>query len=98
MHLETKAMLRQECENNVLTTMLPKHILARINAGEADIGNAHEKVTVLFSGASPLRDTHKAKSALLPPLRKRSHHHIFRPPSAPERPPLAAFRVPSPVP
>lgn len=51
MHLRTKAALRLETEANVLRTMLPPHILQRIGDGEEDIGESHDKVTVLFSGA-----------------------------------------------
>lgn len=53
MHLRTKAALKHESESSVLRTMLPNHILSRISAGETDIGTAHEKVTVLFSGEHP---------------------------------------------
>lgn len=50
MQIRMREAVRLEKDAEVLRTMLPKHVLNRIWKGEKNIGDAHDKVTVLFSG------------------------------------------------
>lgn len=53
-----------QSDAQVLRTMLPTQIVSRLGRGETDIADAHENVTILFSGANdgPARATRYDKS------------------------------------
>lgn len=58
--LRLKDVWKLESDAHMLRTMLPEEIIHRLGQGETDIADAHNNITVLFSGAPRALCTHNS--------------------------------------